>query len=113
MPEDSEVAEILGLKTENVSNLRVGMQWPINIDQPIGGEDGNRTYRDIIPDTAPLPDVAIDQDQMINLIKRSLASLTAQEERVLRLRFGISESESNHDNFPIMESEFKQLKGMN
>jgi len=95
LPDDIEVAELMGMKPEKVTNLRIGMQWPININRPIGGEEGNRTYADIIPDETPLPDEAMDNKLLIQQIKSSLSSLTPQEERILRLRFGISEDESS------------------
>ena len=110
LPEDSEVAAILGMTTEAVSSLRIGMQWPINIDSPVGGHEG-RTYREVIPDNdLPSPDDRLDEEAMISLIKASLESLTPQEERVLRLRFGIEESAENHQKFPINETQINELK---
>ena len=42
----------------------------------------------------------IDQDIIINLIKTGFSSLSKQEEMVLRLRFGIQESDSDSTRFP-------------
>jgi len=109
-PDDAEVATLLGMTADAVSSLRIGMQWPINIDAPVGGQEG-RTYREVIPDNDLLsPDDALDQRTMISLIKSSLDSLTAQEERVLRLRFGIAEEEEDHENFPISKNQIKTIK---
>ena len=110
-PEDKEVAQMLGLKEDLVGNLRRGMQWPINIDQPIGG-DGTRTYADVIADESSGLDLeeVTDQKLLINLIKRGFKSLNKQEEKVLRLRFGIEEDFHNDKIFPITEKEIKKLK---
>ena len=111
-PEDKEVAAILGLKEDLVSNLRRGMQWPINIDAPIGGEAGARTYADVIPDESSSADLELitDQKNLVSLIKQGFKSLTKQEEKVLRLRFGIVENFNNNEKFPITEKELKKLQ---
>jgi RNA polymerase primary sigma factor len=109
-PEDKEVGEILGLKADLVGNLRRGMQWPINIDAPLGGEAGSRTFAEIIPDESiSIEDIA-DRNMMIELIKKGFKSLTKQEEKVLRLRFGVEEDIANNTSFPITENELSQLK---
>ena len=108
-PEDSEIAELMGMSKETIGSIRRGMQWPINIDQPIKGFDG-RTYAEVIPDENSLShEDLIDQDTMINLIKTGFNSLTKQEEMVLRLRFGINESTDNDKEFPITDTELNQL----
>jgi len=99
-PEDKEVAGILNVSTDTVSSLRTGMQWPINIDHPVGGEHGSRTYAEVIPDTSPSLEDMIDQKDILDLIKKGFSLLTPQEERVIRLRFGISEDDDNIEKYP-------------
>ena len=100
-PTNEEIAAILGDSVNTVTNLRAGMQWPINLDSPIGGEDGSRTFGETIEDTdAQDPSIGLDQEKLLGLIHGVLDSLSAQEERVLRLRFGISENEDDILNFP-------------
>ena len=99
-PEDKEIAELLGVSADSITSLRLGMQWPVNIDHPVGGEHGSRTYAEVIPDTATSIDDVIDQRDVLELIKRGFALLTPQEERVIRLRFGISESDENTKQYP-------------
>ena len=108
-PEDSEVAELLGMTKDAVGAIRRGMQWPVNIDAPIKGYDG-RTYAEIIPDEQSTShEDSIDQDILIGLIKSGFGVLTKQEEMVLRLRFGIEESQENSDGFPITEQQLSKL----
>tara|TARA_B100002019_G_scaffold118836_1_gene101997 strand:- start:167 stop:898 length:732 start_codon:yes stop_codon:yes gene_type:complete len=100
-PSNEEIAEILGESTKTVSNLRAGMQWPVNLDAPIGGEDGSRTYAETIEDTdASDPADALDQKKLLSLIHSVLERLSPQEERVLRLRFGITEDFDNIEVYP-------------
>ena len=110
-PSDEEVAEILGESTDTVKNLRAGMQWPVNLDAPIGGEDGSRTFGETIEDTeAQDPSEVIDQNNLLDLIYGVLDQLSPQEERVLRLRFGITEDEDNITNFSYNQHQQKGAK---
>lgn len=100
-PTNEEIAAILGESVNTVTNLRAGMQWPINLDAPVGGEDGSRTFGETIEDTdAQDPSISLDQEKLLGLIHGVLENLSPQEERVLRLRFGISELEDNIKEFP-------------
>lgn len=99
-PDDKEIAELLRVSADSITSLRLGMQWPVNIDHPVGGEHGSRTYAEVIPDNSTSIDDVIDQRDVLELIKRGFALLTPQEERVIRLRFGISESDENTKQYP-------------
>jgi DNA-directed RNA polymerase sigma subunit (sigma70/sigma32) len=46
----------------------------------------------------------------MEIVKQALASLTPKEEQVMRLRFGISEDPTDHENFPITQSQLKLLE---
>ncbi len=108
-PSNAEVAEVIGASEEVVRNLRVGMQWPINIDSPINGEDGSRTFGETIPDDEAVDmDEELDKEKLVMLIKNALSDLSAQEEKVLRLRFGIHESADNTKAFP--SKQYKETK---
>jgi RNA polymerase primary sigma factor len=104
-PEDKEIASMLGVTPDSVSSLRVGMQWPVNIDHPVGGEHGSRTYAEVIPDMSFSIDDMIDQQDILLLIKKGFAVLTPQEERVIRLRFGIAENDDNLEKYPTSKGE--------
>lgn len=100
-PTNEEISEILGESVNTVANLRSGMQWPINLDAPIGGEDGSRTFGETIEDEdARDPSERLDQQKLLSLIHGVLENLTSQEERVLRLRFGITEEDNNTTKYP-------------
>ena len=99
-PDDNEIAEMMGMSKDVVSSIRAGMQWPVNIDQPMKGFEG-RTYAEVIPDEdSGMLEEMIDRDTIIDLIKTGFNSLTKQEEMVLRLRFGIKESDTDCNRFP-------------
>lgn len=108
-PSNAEIAEVLGVKESLVENLRRGMQWPVNINAPVGKE-GNRTWADIIPDTeSENVEMRMDQEKIMEVIREAFSDLKPQEEMVLRLRFGISEDPNDSTNFPITEKELSKL----
>jgi RNA polymerase primary sigma factor len=102
-PEDSELAHLLGMELREVSELRCANQWPINLDQPIGGE--GRTYGELIPDTSSADESEkLDHRQIIEQIKARLSSLKPLEERVMRLRFGLVDDAQDTTIFPKSRS---------
>jgi RNA polymerase primary sigma factor len=110
LPTDAEIATMLGQTEAAVKNLRIGMQWPINIDSPINGEAGARTFGEMIPDESlPNVDENLDKEKIVGLIKKALHQLTPQEEKVLRLRFGIREDENDVIRFPSSKNQECEL----
>ena len=88
-PTPEELAEKLGMPLEKVSKgLKIAKE-PISLETPIGDEE-NSHLGDFIEDkNAVLPLDAAIQANLRETTTRVLASLTAREERVLRMRFGI------------------------
>ena len=63
---------------------------PVSLETPIGDEDDNSRFGDLLEDQdAVLPIDAAIQSSLRETTKRALASLSAREERILRMRFGI------------------------
>lgn len=99
-PTEDEIATILGMSVKHVKSAIASIKAKHvgSIDEKIGDE-GNRTYAEIIPD-----DNAVDVDQLLDnekiraMIVKSLSSLSKREEMVLRLRFGISQLTDEDEN---------------
>ena len=102
--EDTELAHLLDMDIRELSELRCANQWPINLDQPINSEAG-RTYGDLIADDN-IPDQSerLDHEQIIQAIKDKLSDLKPLEERVMRLRFGITDDAYDTTKFPKSRS---------
>src|SRR5450432_3105957 len=94
-PTPEELAEKLGMPLEKVRKVLKIAKEPLSLETPIGDEEDSH-LGDLIEDkNAVLPiDTAI-QSNLRETTTRVLASLTAREERVLRMRFGIGMS-SDH-----------------
>jgi RNA polymerase primary sigma factor len=89
-PTNEELAERIGLSLQKVQQaMKIAME-PVSLETPVGDEE-DAHLGDFIQDkgaVAPL-DAAV-QSSLREITSRILASLTAREERVLRMRFGIA-----------------------
>jgi RNA polymerase primary sigma factor len=74
---------------EKVRKVRKLAREPLSMETPIGDEEDGR-LGDLIEDTDTIqPIEAAIQSELRETTTRVLASLTAREERILRMRFGI------------------------
>ena len=87
MPE--ELAERLGMPLDKVRKVMKIAKEPISLETPIGDEEDSHLGDFIEDKNAVLPVDAAIQSNLREATTRVLASLTAREERVLRMRFGI------------------------
>ena len=89
-PTPEELAEKLGMPLEKVrKGLKIAKE-PLSLETPIGNKEDSHLGDFIEDKNAILPiDAAIKIDNLRETTTRVLASLTAREERVLRMRFGI------------------------
>ena len=88
-PTAAELAEKLHMPMEKVRRAQTIAKEPVSLESPVGdGEDAN--LGDFIEDkSAVLPIDAAIRSDLRDATTRVLASLSAREERVLRMRFGI------------------------
>jgi RNA polymerase primary sigma factor len=88
-PTPDELAEKLGMPVEKVRKTLKIAREPLSLETPIG-EEGDSNLGDLIEDkNAILPIDAMIQSNLRETTTRVLASLTAREERVVRMRFGL------------------------
>jgi RNA polymerase primary sigma factor len=88
-PTPEELAEKLGMPLERVRRVLKLAKEPVSIETPIGDEEDGR-LGDLIEDKEAIQPIdAAIQSELREITTRVLASVTAREERVLRMRFGI------------------------
>jgi RNA polymerase primary sigma factor len=88
-PTPEELAEKLGMPLEKVRKTLKIAREPLSLETPIG-EEGDSNLGDLIEDkNAILPIDAMIQSNLRETTTRVLASLTAREERIVRMRFGL------------------------
>ncbi len=88
-PTPEELAEKLAMPLEKVRKVLKIAKEPISLETPIGDEEDLHLGDFIEDKNAILPLDAAIQANLRETTTRVLASLTAREERVLRMRFGI------------------------
>ena len=88
-PTPEELAEKLHMPLEKVRRTLKIAKEPLSLETPIG-EEGDSHLGDLIEDeSAILPDQAAIAANLRETTTRVLASLSAREERIVRMRFGI------------------------
>jgi RNA polymerase primary sigma factor len=88
-PTPEELAEKLGMPLERVRTVLKLAKEPLSIETPVGDEEDGR-LGDLIEDKDAIQPIdAAIQSNLRETTTRVLATLTAREERVLRMRFGI------------------------
>jgi RNA polymerase primary sigma factor len=88
-PTPEELAARLGLPLEKVQTVQRLAREPVSLDTPVG-EDEDATLGTLIEDrNAVQPFEAAASADMRAAAAQALSGLTAREERVLRMRFGI------------------------
>ena len=111
-PTPEELADLLGVGLNSLNILLQTSKYTMSLDAPIGASPDGDLPRlgDMIEGIGGDElDDNIDRERMLIAIRRGLSKLTHREEKILRLRFGISEDSTNHVNFPITVSEIAAL----
>ena len=115
-PTEQEIADLLGVSIKTLKNVLSCASTPVSLDSNVkyrnsGGASGGRSLREIIPDN-DAPDMAsvMDREKITACIHGVLHTLTDREEKIIRMRFGISEDSSNYDQYPITDDELKTLR---
>ena len=94
-PQPEEISSRLSMPLDKVRKIMKIAKDPISLESPIGEEEDSPLGDFIEDKNAVLPDDAASMDNMSKIANTVLATLTAREERVLRMRFGIGMS-SDH-----------------
>ncbi|MDR1440625.1 MAG: RNA polymerase sigma factor RpoD [Clostridiales bacterium] len=90
-PAAEEIAKEMGISVEKVREIMKISQEPVSLETPIGEEEDSH-LGDFIPDEeAPLPSEAAAFTLLKEQLIEVLDTLTAREEKVLRLRFGLDD----------------------
>jgi RNA polymerase primary sigma factor len=114
-PTPEELAEKLGMPLAKVQKILSIAREPLSLETPVG-EEGDSHLGDLIEDqNAMRPVDAAIQSSLRDSTSRILASLTAREERVLRMRYGIGMSgehtlEQIGQRFSVTRERIRQIE---
>ena len=88
-PSNEEIADIMGIEVEKVSEIRKIAQEPVSLETPIGEEEDSHLGDFIEDDTAIDPGEAANYTMLREQLNGVLSCLGAREKRVLQLGFGL------------------------
>lgn len=110
-PTNQEIADLLGVSIDMIESMIECTAPSVSIDKSTGvdGSGSTRTLRDTIPDDSDSVETLLDNQKIMQALRSAMSSLTPREQKIVRLRFGITENEDDTDNFPISESEYNNL----
>ena len=92
-PSDSDLAEMLGVDVERIRELRQLSHTPFSLDYPVG-EEQETAFGEMVADQDALdPDRETMQASMRRAVEDALVCVTAREERILRMRYGLGDHE--------------------
>jgi RNA polymerase primary sigma factor len=114
-PTPEELAEKLRMPVERVRRAQKIAKEPLSFETPVGDDEGSQLSDFIEDQNAVLPIDAAIASNLRDATTRVLASLTAREERVLRMRFGIGVT-SDHtleevgNQFAVSRERIRQIE---
>jgi len=90
-PLPEEIAAEMGITVERVREIQKVAQEPVSLETPIGEEEDSHLGDFIEDEEAPAPAEAAGYQLLKEQLEEVLDTLTNREEKVLRLRFGLSD----------------------
>ena len=91
-PYPEEISNKLDLPIEKVKSILAITKEPVSLDKPIGHDDEDSMLGDFIEDKGTIsPERMAERTLLKKQVDEILQTLTAREERVIRLRFGIDD----------------------
>lgn len=93
-PTPEETAAVMEIPVERVWEIQKVAQEPVSLETPIGEEEDSHLGDFIEDEDAPAPAEAASYILLKEQLEGVLDTLTAREEKVLRLRFGLDDGRS-------------------
>lgn len=90
-PTPEEIAKEMGIPEQRVVEIQKISQDPVSLETPIGEEEDSHLGDFIQDDNVPVPAEAAAQTLLKEQLDEVLSTLTEREQKVLRLRFGMSD----------------------
>ena len=114
-PSAEEIADMLKMPADKVSEIMRVSQEPVSLETPIG-EEADSHLGDFIPDDdAPAPQDAASNTLLKEQLANVLDTLTPREAKVLRLRFGLDDGRSRTleevgEEFNVTRERIRQIE---
>lgn len=90
-PTNEEISKEMGIEVEKVREVRKIAQEPVSLETPIGEEEDSHLGDFIEDESAISPDEAANFTMLREELRGVLATLNDREQKVLALRFGLTD----------------------
>jgi RNA polymerase primary sigma factor len=108
-PTHEEISEITGISGSVLKAAFFGGKSVVSLHQPITtGDSESSTFEERIEDTneSNNPFENLSKRQMFKVIYDVIEGLSPKESAIIRLRFGLSHNDTDHEKYPITKSEY-------
>lgn len=104
-PNAEKIAFILNENVKKVQYTIEANKTSLSLDYENSDDENKTTLKDKINDRADSlnPEKCYENNELNEIIRMSLKTLTPKEEKIIRLRFGIGESSNNTKQFPVTD----------
>ena len=111
-PTPQETADAVGIPLDTMQAINKSGAPQLSLDRPISShDDGSRTFAEIVGGVDDRdPGDELDKVVIRAALVKALGRLTSREENIIRLRFGLVEQDTDHENFPITKKQYRALK---
>ena len=92
-PTSKDIAEELSLTTVQVREYLSLMRQPMSLDMRVG-ENNDTALSDLLEDTEHTPDDFVTQVSLSGDLERIINNLSQQQQRVIRLRYGLEDGQT-------------------
>jgi len=112
-PSPEEVAAAVGVPVQTLKAIRKSGAPQLSLDAPVSSTDsGSRTFAELVGGVDDRdPGDEMDKVTLRDALIEALTKLSSREEKIIRLRFGLSEQDNNSENFPISTEDYMALQG--
>jgi RNA polymerase primary sigma factor len=113
-PTPAEIAERSGLPLDKVTMIIQLSSRPMSLESPLGGED-QRLGDFIADDRALSPLDSVSDQELVDVTRDILASLSSREETILKSRFGIDDNPTETlktigERFHVSKERIRQIE---
>jgi RNA polymerase primary sigma factor len=113
-PTPAEIAETSGLPLDKVTMIIQLSSRPMSLESPLGGED-QRLGDFIADDRAISPLDSVSEQELVDVTRNILGSLSSREETILKSRFGIDDNPTETlktigERFHVSKERIRQIE---
>lgn len=114
-PSIQEVAEDIPFPARYVKDLMILAEKTSSLEAPVGGSDEHFLLDTIEDKDSEAPDMSLDRERMLDILRKSLEGLSVTEKTVLTLRFGLDGNEpmtleSIGNKFKLSRERIRQIE---